>query len=112
MEQEQSHHLTPEDWQSIAREPDFRDLLVRRRRFIIPATMFFLAYFFALPVLVAFAPAFMSRQTFWHLTYAYVFALSQFVMTWTVMVLYLLQARANDLIEAHIVHRVKNRYRV
>ena len=111
MEQE-SHHLTPAEWDSIAHEDDFRGLISRRRRFIVPATIFFLLYFFALPVLVGFAPALMSRPVFGYLTYAYVFALSQFVMTWTVMALYLVQARKSDLIEAQIVRRVKSRYRV
>lgn len=111
MEQE-PHFLTPADWESIAHEDDFRGLISRRRRFIVPATIFFLLYFFALPVLVAFAPAFMSRPAFGFLTYAYVFALSQFVMTWTIMILYLMQARKSDLVEAHIVRRVKSRYRV
>lgn len=111
MEQE-SHYLTPDDWDRISHEDDFRSLISRRRRFIIPTTIFFLVYFFALPVLVGFAPAFMSRPAFGYLTYAYVFALSQFVMTWTVMVLYLMQARKSDLIEAQIVRRVKSRFRV
>ena len=106
------HRLTPDDWQSIAHEDDFRGLLARRRRFVIPATIFFLLYFFSLPVLLAFAPAFMGRPAFGHLTYAYVFALSQFIMTWTIMLLYLLQARVSDLIEAQIVRRIKSRYRV
>ena len=88
----------------MAAEPEFRGLLSARRRFIVPATIFFIAYYFALPVSVGFFPQAMSRPVWGPLTLAYVFALSQFAMAWILLTLYLLRARSFDLQAARIRH--------
>ncbi|HEY8297341.1 MAG TPA: DUF485 domain-containing protein [Candidatus Baltobacteraceae bacterium] len=105
------HHLTPEDWQSIEADADFRTLVAMKRRFVVPATLFFLLYYLALPVLVGLAPALMSRPVFWHLNVAYLFALSQFAMAWILLAIYLQRARRFDFLEAQIVRRVRSEFR-
>ena len=42
--------------------PDFKRLLVSKARFIIPATIFFVVYYFTLPVLVGWFPKFMEQK--------------------------------------------------
>lgn len=108
---DEHHHLTAADWAQIERDPEFVRLRSLRRRFVVPATIFFLAYYFALPLSVGFAPGAMSRPVFWHLSVAYVFALSQFVMAWGLLALYLLRARYFDLLEAQLVRRLRTRFR-
>jgi uncharacterized membrane protein (DUF485 family) len=98
----QHRHITPEQWDALAAEPEFRALVAARRRFVIPATIFFVVYYFALPVSVGFAPAVMSRPAIGPLTLAYCFAISQFVMAWVLLALYLWQARSFDLQAARI----------
>ncbi len=44
----------PGDWERIARHPGFAELKRAKRRFIIPATIFFMVYYMTLPVLVGF----------------------------------------------------------
>ncbi|HEY8314217.1 MAG TPA: DUF485 domain-containing protein [Candidatus Baltobacteraceae bacterium] len=105
------HHLSPGDWESIQADPAFRQLVAMKRRFIVPATIFFLVYYFALPILVGFAPALMERQAIGHLNAAYVFALSQFAMAWILLALYLQRARKFDFMEAQIVRRVRSEFR-
>jgi uncharacterized membrane protein (DUF485 family) len=100
----QHHHITPEQWDALAGEPEFRALVAARRRFIVPATLFFIVYFFALPVSVGFAPAVMSRPVWGPLTAAYCLALSEFAMAWILLALYLWQARSFDLKAAQIRH--------
>ena len=51
---------------------------------MIPATVFFVVYYFALPVLVGYAPEFMSRKVLGAVNWAYLFALSQFFMAWII----------------------------
>ena len=53
-------------------------------------------YYFLLPVLVGYAPGIMSTKIVGDVNVAYVFALSQFVMAWTIMVLYVRKARRWD----------------
>ena len=50
------HALTAAEWQAIESDPDFRPLVAAKRKFIVPATVFFIVYYFALPVLVGYFP--------------------------------------------------------
>ena len=72
----------------------------------MPATIFFVAYYFALPVLVGYWPELMSRRVLGPINLAYLFALSQFVMAWTLMALYIRRARRFDEVSEQIVRRV------
>ncbi len=71
----------------MERSPAFRELLAAKRRFIVPATLFFVVYYFALPLAVGFLPGLMSTRVAGNLNLAYLFALSQFVMAWTLAAL-------------------------
>ena len=73
-----------------------------RRRFVIPATIFFIVYYLALPISVGFFPEVMSRPVLGPLTLAYCFALSQFAMAWILLALYLRRARTFDVRAAQI----------
>ena len=84
-----SHH--PEiDWIAAERSPEFRDLVRRRSGFVVPATVFFLAWYFGFIVLAGYAPDFMGKEFLVDgLTVGYVLALTQFVMTWVLGWMYL-----------------------
>ena len=84
------------DWTAIESTPAFRELVASKRRFIVPATVFFIVYYFALPVLVGYFPDAMSRDVVGKINVAYLFALSQFVMAWGLMAAYVRRARAYD----------------
>jgi uncharacterized membrane protein (DUF485 family) len=84
------------DWRAIEHSPEFEALVRAKMRFIIPATIFFLVYYFALPVLVGYAPDLMSTKIIGSINLAYLFALSQFAMTWIVMALYVQRAKQWD----------------
>jgi len=81
------------DWEQIAAMPEFQRLLRAKAAFVVPATMFFVLYYFSLPVLVGWFPDLM-RKRIGPVNLAYAFALSQFFMAWTIAFLYL--RRAND----------------
>ncbi len=76
-------------WDRIAACAPFRNLLTKRKSFIIPAFLFFLAYYFLLSILVGYAPKLMSIRVLGTVTLAYLFALSQFVVGWIIAGLYL-----------------------
>jgi uncharacterized membrane protein (DUF485 family) len=82
------HH--PEiDWEAAERSPEFRELITRRRRFVIPATIFFLAWYFGFIILAGYAEDFMGESVIEGLTVGYVLALTQFIMVWGLSWLYL-----------------------
>ena len=93
----------PPDWERLAAAPQFRNLLRAKAAFVVPATLFFCAYYFALPLLVGYFPEFMSRKIFGPLNIAYVFALSQFVMAWILAFLYTRAARRFDTMAEEVV---------
>jgi cation/acetate symporter len=49
------------DWSAIARMPQFRELVDRRRRFVVAGTLFYTLYFVAYLALLAFAPDLMAK---------------------------------------------------
>jgi uncharacterized membrane protein (DUF485 family) len=104
------HHLTPGDWTKVANEPQFRSLIRDKRAFIIPATIFFLAYYLALPVLVGFAPAMMERAVWGPVTIANIYALSQFAMAWILLALYLWRARGYDVTEKTVTENARKEF--
>jgi uncharacterized membrane protein (DUF485 family) len=96
------------DWQGISSTPEFQELVRAKRRFIVPATLFFLAYYFALPVLVGYAPALMQTRVIGDVNWAYLFALSQFVMAWVMAGLYVRAAARWDAMAREIVRRAED----
>ncbi len=93
------------DWDAVAAQDEFRALLAAKRRFIVPATVFFVVYYFALPLLVGYAPGLMSRRVFGVINLAYLFALSQFFMAWAVAALYVRAAGGWDEAARRIIGR-------
>ena len=94
------------DWAALERLPEFRDLVRAKRAFIVPATVFFVTYYFALPALVGYWPEMMSTTVAGRINLAYVFALSQFVMAWTLMALYVRRARRFDAQAEALLRRI------
>ena len=91
------------DWNRLAASDRFRNLLKAKRRFIVPAMIFFIVYYFALPVLIGYARPFMETRVFGPVNYAYLFALSQFFMAWIIAALYVRAAARFDKMAAGVV---------
>ena len=81
------------DWEAIERSPEFEELVRKRRAFVLPGTIFYLAWYMGFILLVAYAEDFMSKRVYEGLTVGYCLALTQFVM---VLVLGLLYLRKSD----------------
>jgi uncharacterized membrane protein (DUF485 family) len=80
------------DWEGIERSEEFRELVRKRRSFVIPATIFFLAYYMGFILLAGYAPDFMARSVYQGLTVGYCLALTQFVMVFVLGIWYLRKA--------------------
>jgi uncharacterized membrane protein (DUF485 family) len=112
--QKPAHELTSDedadhvDWNAIASAPEFKALLKAKSRFILPATIFFVVYYFALPVLVGFCPDFMKTKI-GPANIAYLFALSQFFMAWIIAILYTRTASKWDRQSAELLAKMTKR---
>jgi uncharacterized membrane protein (DUF485 family) len=86
-----AHH--PEiDWDAAAQSPEFKELIHKRRSFVVPATAFFLVWYFGFIILAGYAPDFMGERLIKGFTVGYAFALTQFVMVWVLAGWYLRRA--------------------
>jgi uncharacterized membrane protein (DUF485 family) len=92
-------------WDCVAESREFRDLMATKKIFIIPAFIFFIVYYFLLPILVGYAPNFMSTKVWGNVNLAYLFALSQFFMAWIIAGLYVKAGDDFDEISKDIIER-------
>jgi uncharacterized membrane protein (DUF485 family) len=108
-----AHELTADEdvdvaeWDRIAALAEFKELLAAKARFIVPATVFFIAYYFALPLLVGYAPELMAKKVFGVVNVAYLFALSQFFVAWLLAVLYVRAAGRFDAMARAVIERFR-----
>jgi uncharacterized membrane protein (DUF485 family) len=94
-------------WDEIAASKEFRDLMATKKIFIVPAFIFFVVYYFALPVLVGYAPQFMSAKI-GNVNLAYLFALSQFFVAWIIAGLYVRAANGFDRLAKDILDKAES----
>ena len=80
------------DWEAIENSPEFQELISRRRKFVLPATIFFLTYYMAFILLAGYAEDFMASSVYEGLTVGYCLALTQFVMVFVLGLMYLRKA--------------------
>ena len=83
-------------YNQIQKDSDFAALVRRKATLIVPATLFFILYYFALPVAAGWFPEFMRKEIWGRVNVAYLFALSQFLMTWGLAFLYVWAAAGWD----------------
>jgi uncharacterized membrane protein (DUF485 family) len=92
-------------WDRIAASKEFKDLMATKKIFIVPAFVFFVVYYFALPVLVGYAPQFMETKVIGNVNLAYLFALSQFFVAWIIAGLYVKAASDFDRLAKDILEK-------
>ena len=101
--------------EAVGKDPEMVELERRHRRFIWPATIFFLVYYMTLNVLAGSSPGLMGRKLFGQFTFGYLFALSQFLMAFVVAWVYARWAAsridplATDLREKLLKQQIKDK---
>jgi uncharacterized membrane protein (DUF485 family) len=99
---------TKSQWDRVAGSQPFKDLMATKKIFVVPAFVFFVLYYFALPVLVGYAPHFMSIKVIGEVNLAYLFALSQFFVAWIIAGLYVKAANNFDRLSKDIIEDAHN----
>jgi uncharacterized membrane protein (DUF485 family) len=74
-------------YSKIAASTRFRQLMDRKKRFLLPYSIFFLVFYFALPVMTSYSDV-LNESAFGPISWAWVFAFAQFIMTWVMCWLY------------------------
>lgn len=105
--QPKQYQASQSTWDTIAESKEFKDLMATKKTFIVPAFIFFVVYYFALPVLVGYAPQFMSIKVGF-VNLAYLFALSQFFVAWIIAGLYVKAANNFDRLANDILNKAED----
>lgn len=85
----------PIDYSKIVQSSSFQKLLREKRNFIVPWSIFFLVFYFTLPVLTAYSSV-LKETAFAAISWAWVFAFAQFIMTWALCIIYTKRAAKFD----------------
>ncbi|MCC8354411.1 DUF485 domain-containing protein [Bacillus sp. AF23] len=83
------------DYQKIAGSPSFQAFLKQKRAFIVPTAIFFFVFYFSLPVLTSYF-TFLNTLAVGAVSWAWLFAIAQFAMTWTLCTVYSRKAARYD----------------
>ena len=80
------------DWEAAENSPEFKELIKKKRAFVLPATIFFFVWYFGFILLAGYAPDFMAERLIDGFTVGYALALTQFIMTWVLSYMYIRKA--------------------
>ncbi|GIM44788.1 membrane protein [Collibacillus ludicampi] len=83
------------EWERIVHSSAFQELIRKKRAFIIPAMIFFMVFYFVLPILTAFTTV-LNKKAIGAINWAYLYAFAQFIMTWGLSHLYMKKANQFD----------------
>ncbi|GKS13833.1 membrane protein [Paenibacillus chitinolyticus] len=94
------------NYTEIAQSGQFQALLKRKRQFILPLSLFFFAFYFTLPILTSYTTV-LNTPAFGSVSWAWVFAFAQFIMTWVLCILYSRRAAKFDVMVQQIRQQMK-----
>ena len=92
------------NYEEIASSERFQALLAAKKRFTIRVTLFFISFALLLPIM-AFYTDILKGSAFAGISWAWVYAFAQFVMTWTICHLYVKKAAEFDDIAAQVLNQ-------
>lgn len=94
------------DYSKVVQSASFQQLMREKRGFILPFSLFFLAFYFTLPILTSYSTV-LNTPAFGSISWAWVFAFAQFIMTWVLCMLYSKRAARFDEIVEKMKQEVK-----
>ncbi|MGG3468257.1 DUF485 domain-containing protein [Neobacillus pocheonensis] len=107
MEANKIKDTSENDYSSIAQSASFQALLSEKKKFIIPITIFFFCFYFALPILTSYSTV-LNHKFIGSISWAWVFAFLQFIMTWGLCMLYSKKASKFDELANKVVEERGN----
>ncbi|MGE6260751.1 DUF485 domain-containing protein [Heyndrickxia sporothermodurans] len=90
------------EYEKIASSVKFKKLISAKKKFIIPLTIFFLVFYFALPFLTSYSNI-LNNNVIGDISWAWLFAFAQFIMTWVLCTVYVKKASFFDKLADEII---------
>src|SRR5699024_9238350 len=93
---------SPIDFVKVEESDQFKKFMNEKKKFILPMTILFLIFYFLLAVFSSYT-TFLHTSFFGDISWVWVFAFAQFVMTWVLCTIYVKKAakfdeKANEII--------------
>jgi uncharacterized membrane protein (DUF485 family) len=82
-------------YKAIAQSTKFKELMAQKKKFIVSMSVLFLLFYFMLPVFTSYFE-FLNKSALGPITWAWVYAFAQFIMTWGLCWLYTKKAAKYD----------------
>ena len=83
------------DYEKVQSSPQFKQFLSRKKKFIVPLTVFFMIFYFLLPIFTSYT-TFLNTPAIGDISWTWIFAISQFVMVWVLSSIYVKKAASFD----------------
>lgn len=83
------------DYEKVVESSSFKKFMQDKKKFIIPWTIFFLVFYFLLPILTSYT-TFLNTPAIGDISWVWLFAFAQFVMTWVLCIVYVKKANSFD----------------
>ncbi|RFU62529.1 DUF485 domain-containing protein [Peribacillus glennii] len=83
------------DYDKVVQSSSFKELMQQKKNFIIPMSIFFMVFYFTLPVMTAYTTV-LNQPAIGAISWAWIFAFAQFVMTVSLCMIYTRKARKFD----------------
>lgn len=93
------------NYSNVVKSTEFQNLLRAKKKFIVPMSIFFFSFFIALPILTSYSKV-LNTAAFGDITWAWIFAFAQFIMTWTLCMIYNKKAESFDQISNRILENL------
>lgn len=93
-------------YQELVQTEEFQTVVKQKRAFILPVTIFFLTFYFLLPILAAYTNI-LKRQAIFGITWAWVYALMQFVVVWVGGIVYVKKSEKYDNLAKIVLQKYK-----
>ncbi|MFJ7468410.1 DUF485 domain-containing protein [Peribacillus frigoritolerans] len=91
-------------YRQLIETEEFKELIQKKKAFIVPVTLFFLAFYFVLPILAAYTEV-LKGEAFFHITWAWVYALLQFAVVWIGGIVYIKKSAKYDKLAKNILKK-------
>lgn len=82
-------------YEEIAEIPKFKQMVKSKNKFLVPFSIFFLVFYFSLPLFTSYSSV-LNRPAVGPISWVWIFAFAQFVMTWVLSIIYVKKANQFD----------------
>ena len=83
------------DYVKVVESKQFKSLMKDKKKFIVPMTIFFLTFYFLLPIFTSYT-TFLNKPFYGDISWVWVFAFAQFIITWVLCIIYVKKAAGFD----------------